>query len=63
MKSSIIQLVERLLSLYNELISCKVPDKIEQLKSQICHFETRINELVYRIYGLTDEEIGIVEGN
>lgn len=34
----------------------------EQLQTRIDHTETRINRLVYQIYGLTEEEIALVEG-
>jgi len=36
--------------------------KISQLESKIDYCETRINEIVYQLYDLTEEEIKIVEG-
>lgn len=62
LRRTIEQLVEQVLGLNSELHSCRIPDRIEQLKSHIYHTENKINELVYQIYGLTEEEIGIIEG-
>lgn len=58
---TIVQLVEQVLGLNSELHACKIPNKVEQLRSHIQHIENKINEHVYQIYGLTEEEIGIVE--
>ena len=33
-----------------------------QLQRKIDYLDKQINELVYKLYGLTDEEIRIVEG-
>lgn len=33
----------------------------EQIKRKIDHFEDKINELVYKLYDLTEEEIKIIE--
>jgi len=38
-----------------------LPEKIEQIRSRIGYCEDKINEIVYELYGLTEEEIGIVE--
>lgn len=35
---------------------------LKQLQTCIIHTENRINRLVYQIYGLTEEEIALVEG-
>lgn len=53
--------VEQLLKFNDELKSVKLPDKIEQLKIHIEHTEKKINQLVYQLYDLTEEEIKIVE--
>ncbi len=63
LRRNIEQLVEQILGLNSELNSCRIPDRIEHLKSHIHHIENKINELVYQIYGLTEEEIGIVEAS
>lgn len=33
----------------------------EQIKRKIAHFEDKVNEIVYKLYDLTDDEIKIVE--
>jgi len=59
----ILKLVEQLLSLNKEKVDTKLPDRIEQLKIRIEHTDNRINQLVYHLYELTDDEIKIVEGS
>ena len=61
--STIELLVKQILGLNSELRTCKLPDKIEQIKAHIHHDENKINELAYQIYGLTEEEIAIIESN
>ena len=61
-KDSIIKNVDLLISLNQEIKSLKLQDKIDQIHSHIEHCERRINEIVYQLYGLTEEEINIVEG-
>lgn len=39
-----------------------LPEKIEQLNQRIAYTDEKINKLVYEMYGLSEEEIGIVEG-
>ena len=43
-----------------ELKEEKLPNRIEQIKQRIEYSEEKINELVYELYGLTEEEIKIV---
>jgi hypothetical protein len=38
-----------------------LPDQREHLKARISHTDEKINQLVYQLYGLTMEEIAIVE--
>ena len=59
----IIRLVDQLLKLNEEKAEAKLETKINQLKSKIDYCECRINEIVYQLYGLTEEEIAIVQGN
>jgi hypothetical protein len=40
-----------------------LPDKLDQLNTRIKYTDDKINKLVYQLYGLSEEEIGIVEGN
>jgi type I restriction-modification system DNA methylase subunit len=61
--STIELLVKQILSLNSEIRSCKLSDKIEQIKAHIQHHENKINEIVYQIYELTEEEIAIIERN
>ena len=38
-----------------------LPNQIEQIKSMIGYCEDKINEIVYGLYGLTEEEIKMIE--
>ena len=57
----IVKQVELLLQLNAELPAEDRPTKREQMQGRIAYAEQRINELVYSLYGLTEEEIRIVE--
>ena len=57
----IVKLVDQLLTLKKEIKKTKLQTKISQFESKIDYCENRINELVYQLYGLTAEEIKIVE--
>jgi type I restriction-modification system DNA methylase subunit len=48
-------------NLYQELNTSKLATHHNQLQRAIDHSERRIDELVYALYGLTDEEIKLVE--
>ena len=58
---NMVKLVEKMLRLHKEL-----PGKMGQEKTvmerQIAATDAQIDKLVYELYGLTDEEIAIVEG-
>ena len=56
------KLVDIIIHLHKELQTTKIPSKTEQLQTRIHHTDNRINQLVYELYGLTDEEIAMVEG-
>ena len=60
--NEIIKHVDSLLKLNEEKQNETLPNKVEQLETRIAHSDERINELVYELYGLTEEEIKIVEG-
>lgn len=62
LQNEIIKLVDQLLKLNEDLKETKLQTQIDQIKSKIDYCENRINELVYHLYGLTKEEIRIVEG-
>jgi type I restriction-modification system DNA methylase subunit len=53
--------VEQLIKLLEELKTAKLPDKIEQLQTRIEYTDKKINQLVYQLYDLTEEEISIIE--
>jgi len=61
-REQIIKHVDQLLQLNKDLQEAKLPNQIEQVKSRIAFNEDKINEIVYGLYGLTDEEIKMVEG-
>jgi hypothetical protein len=57
-----VELVERMLGLHKQLPKAKTPHEQESLKRTIAATDMQIDALVYELYGLTDEEIRIVEG-
>ena len=57
----ITKLVDNLLQLNRQLQSIKLETQHQQIQRTIAHAENKIDELVYELYGLTEEEIGIVE--
>jgi type I restriction-modification system DNA methylase subunit len=60
--NEIISLVDQLLKLNEEKAETKLQTKISQIESKIDYCENRINQIVYQLYDLTEEEIKIVEG-
>lgn len=58
----IIKNVNLLLQLNEEIKETKLQSRIEQIQTRIDHCEEKINQIVYQLYGLTTEEIKIVEG-
>jgi len=56
-------LVERMLALQVQLAAAKTPTAKTTLQRQIAATDRQIDGLVYELYGLTEEEIGIVEGS
>ncbi|OHB84341.1 MAG: hypothetical protein A2V98_19805, partial [Planctomycetes bacterium RBG_16_64_12] len=57
----IVQLVERMLSLHQQLQSAKTAHHQTVLQRQIEATDREIDRLVYELYGLSDEEVRIVE--
>ena len=57
----IVKLVEQILSLHKQLADAKVPDDKTRIQRQIDATDKQIDHLVYALYGLTEEEIKIVE--
>lgn len=58
-----VSLVEQMLSLNKQLASAKTDHEKTALQRQIEATDKQIDKLVYEVYGLTEEEIGIVEGS
>ena len=58
----IVKLVEKMLTLYQQLAFSKAPQDTNLLQRQIAATDKQIDQLVYALYGLTDEEIALVEG-
>lgn len=56
------KLVNQLLQLNEEKAEAKLQTKISQIESKIDYCENRINEIIYQLYELTEDEIKIVEG-
>jgi hypothetical protein len=59
--AAIITHVELMLQLNKELEAATLPDQKEQFKARIGHTDDKINKMVYQLYGLTEEEIKLVE--
>lgn len=57
-----VTLVERMLKLHKDLQSEWVGPKQEAIEREIKATDEEIDRLVYELYGLTEEEIKIVEG-
>nr|MBA2616981.1 restriction endonuclease subunit M [Rubrobacter sp.] len=57
-----VELVERMLSLHERLAGARIGRERTVIGHQIEATDRQIDRLVYELYGLTDEEIGLVEG-
>ena len=57
-----VELVEHIMALHKELLAAKTPHEKTVLQGQIEAMDRDIDQLVYVLYGLTEEEIRIVEG-
>lgn len=57
----IIKIVNQLIQLTKDLNGETFKGKVDQLQNRIDYAEQRINEIVYQLYGLTEEEIALVE--
>ncbi len=56
------RLVDRLLQIYSEKAETKFQTSLDQFQNKIDFCENRINQIVYQLYELTEDEIKIVEG-
>ncbi len=59
--SKIVELVDRMLSLHRQLAAAKTTHDKTSIQRQISSTDQQIDELVYELYGLTEDEIKIVE--
>ena len=57
-----VKLVEQMLALHQQLAAVRTPPEQTALTRQIAATDTQIDHLVYDLYGLTEDEIRIVEG-
>jgi len=60
--NEIVQLVETMLQLQQQKQSSTLPDQLQQLEQRIAYTDDKINEKVYTLYGLSEEEVRVVEG-
>lgn len=58
----LVALVEKMLALHQQLAAAKTPQDTNLLQRKIDATDKQIDQLVYALYGLTDEEIALVEG-
>jgi hypothetical protein len=58
----LVGLVEQMLALHRRLPSVRTPQEKEMLQRQVESTDGQIDRLVYGLYGLTEDEIKIVEG-
>lgn len=56
-----VALVESMLALHKASADARLPDEKERLARQIQFTDRQIDQLVYQLYGLSDEEIKIIE--
>jgi type I restriction-modification system DNA methylase subunit len=61
-QDKLISLVEKMLTLHQQLATAKTPQDTTLLQRQIVATDRQIDQLVYALYGLSDEEIALVEG-
>jgi adenine-specific DNA-methyltransferase len=57
-----VEMVEQMLALHEQLASAKTEHEKTAIQRQIDATDKQIDQLVYELYGLTEEEIKIVEG-
>lgn len=60
--NKMVSLVDQLLQLNKDKQTASLQTKLDQIQSKIDYCEDKINKIVYELYGLTEEEIKIVEG-
>ena len=63
LQEGIISNVDTLLRLYPEISESRLQTKTEHLVKRVEYHISKIDEIVYQLYDLTEEEIAIIEGN
>jgi hypothetical protein len=58
-----VSLVEKMFELHKKLTFARIPDEKTKLQRQIDSTDSQIDNLVYDLYALTDDEIAIVENS
>jgi len=54
---------QKILELHNCFSPTNAPEEKNMLQRQIEATDAEINRVVYKVYGLTDDEIRVVEGS
>ena len=62
MHDQIVSLVDKMLDLNEKLKKAKTPHDRELIERRIKTTDSQIDQLVYELYGLTEDEIRVVEG-
>jgi hypothetical protein len=62
MYNDLVSLVENMLELNKQLQKANFDSEKEPIERQIAATDNKIDQLVYKLYDLSDEEIRIVEG-
>ncbi len=57
-----VKLIDHMLDLHKKLVATKIPADRTRIQRQINTTDKQIDNLVYQLYGLTEEEIAIVKG-
>jgi adenine-specific DNA-methyltransferase len=55
--------VKTIINLNNELANTKLQSKIEQFKTKLDFYEEKLNKIIFKVYGVSDPEKKIVEGD
>ena len=56
-----VRLVDNMLALFQRQLTAKIPDDQTRLQREITATDRQIDALVYQLYGLTADEIALVE--
>ncbi len=62
MHNALVRFVEKILEFHKQLAKAKFDSEKEPIERQIKATDKKIDQLVYQLYGLTEEEIRVVEG-